>query len=150
MTERPVILCVDDDWDWLKSRKLLLEERGYQVLAASNGVEALHFLTSVWVDLVLLDYHLPHMNGDMVAERMKAIQPEIPIVMLSADEELPENALRWVDAFMSKDESPSSFLEIVEYLVDECSLISVPSGSSRLAAIGTTGRQRRSTPSPTT
>jgi CheY-like chemotaxis protein len=69
MKRRPVILCVDDEWDWLEGHKMLLEERGYQVLVATNGVEALHFLTSHTVDVVLLDYHMPHMNGDVVADR---------------------------------------------------------------------------------
>jgi DNA-binding NarL/FixJ family response regulator len=68
--------------------------------------------------LVLLDYHMPGANGDVIAECMKASQPDIPIAMLSADEDLPESALEWVDAFISKSESPASLLEIVEHLLD--------------------------------
>ena len=118
MKRRPVILCVDDEWDWLEGHKMLLEERGYQVLVATNGVEALHFFTSHPVDVVLLDYHMPHMNGDVVADRMKAIHSGVPIAMLSADEELSDSALRSVDAFVSKGESPERLLEIVERLLD--------------------------------
>jgi len=137
MTKTPVILCVDDEWNGLEGRKILLEERGYQVVVATNGVEALHFLTSLSVDLVLLDYHMPHMNGDVVAERMRTIRPDIPIMMLSADEELPEGALMSVDAFVSKGESPASLLEIVEHLLDVRFLFAPLSGSE------TKGRQRR-------
>jgi CheY-like chemotaxis protein len=68
--------------------------------------------------LVLLDYHMPKENGDVIAERMKASQPDVPIAMLSADEELPESALESVDVFISKSESPTNLLEMVEHLLD--------------------------------
>jgi CheY-like chemotaxis protein len=55
--------------------------------------------------LVLLDYHMPEMNGDVVAERMKAAQPDIPIVMLSGDEDPSDTSLQSVDGFVSKNES---------------------------------------------
>jgi hypothetical protein len=58
------------------------------------------------------------MNGDVVVDRMKAVQPDVPIAMLSAEEELPEDALRSVDAFVSKGESPNCLLEIVERLLN--------------------------------
>ena len=70
------------------------------------------------VDLVLLDYHMPGMNGDVVAEHMKAGQPDVPIALLSADDGLPESVLKWVDAFVSKSESPASLRQIVEHLLD--------------------------------
>ena len=45
-------------------------------------------------------------------------QPDVPIALLSADEVLPEGALKWVDAFVSKNESPANLLQIVEHLLD--------------------------------
>jgi len=54
---------------------------------------------------------------------MKASQPDIPIALLSADDELPESMLRSVEAFISKSESPASLLQIVEYLLDEHFLV---------------------------
>lgn len=118
MPRKPVILCVDDEWNGLEGRKILLEERGYKVLTATNGAEALKLFAVHRVDLVLLDYHMPQMTGDAVAERMRASQPDIPIALLSADEELPESALKWIDVFVSKGESPANLLQIVEHLVD--------------------------------
>jgi hypothetical protein len=58
------------------------------------------------------------MNGDVVAEHMKAGQPDVPIALLSADDGLPASALGWVDAFVSKSESPANLLQIVEHLLD--------------------------------
>ena len=118
MTKRPVILCVDDEWNGLEGRRMLFEGRGYKVLVAASGEQALQLFASHPTDLVLLDYHMPKANGDVIAERMKASQPDVPIAMLSADEELPESALKSVDVFISKSESPTSLLEIVEHLLD--------------------------------
>jgi CheY-like chemotaxis protein len=111
MTKKPVILCVDDEWNGLEVHRMLFEERGYNVLVATSGYEALQLFASHPTDLVLLDYHMPRVNGDVIARRMKASQPDIPIAMLSADEGLPESALESVDAFISKSESPASLLE---------------------------------------
>jgi CheY-like chemotaxis protein len=118
VTKRPVILCVDDEWNGLEGRRMLFEGRGYKVLVAASGEQALQLFASHPTDLVLLDYHMPKANGDVIAERMKASQPDVPIAMLSADEGLPESALESVDVFISKSESPTSLLEIVEHLLD--------------------------------
>jgi hypothetical protein len=42
---------------------------------------------------------------------------DVPIALLSADDGLSESALRWVDVFVSKSESPANLLQIVEYLL---------------------------------
>jgi CheY-like chemotaxis protein len=118
MPRRSLVLCVDDQWNGLEGRKMVLEEAGLKVLIATGGVEALQLFASNPVDLVLLDYHMPGMNGDVVAEHMKTNQPDIPIALLSADEGLPARALTWVDAFVSKSESPANLLQIVERLLD--------------------------------
>jgi len=105
MPRRPVVLCVDDEWNGLEGRKMLLEEAGFKVLVANSGADALQLFASNPVDLVLLDYHMPGMNGDVVAEHMKAGQSDVPIALLSADDGLPESALTWVDGFVSKSHS---------------------------------------------
>jgi CheY-like chemotaxis protein len=129
MRKRPLILCVDDEWNGLEGRKMLFEERGYQVLVTSNGAEALQLFASHPVDLVLLDYHMPEMNGDVLAERMKARRPELPIAILSADVGLPANALKSLEAFISKSESPANLLLIVEHLLEARFPIAASDGS---------------------
>ena len=118
MPRRPLILCVDDEFNGLEGRKMLLEDAGYKVLVATTGADALQLFASHPVDLVLLDYHMPGMNGDVVAAHMKASQSDVPIALLSADDGLPESALKWVDAFVSKSESPANLLQIIEHLLD--------------------------------
>ena len=70
------------------------------------------------VDLVLLDYDVLGIDGDVVAEHMKAGEADVPIALLSADDGLPESALKSVDAFVSTSESPANLLQIVEHLLD--------------------------------
>ena len=129
MPRKSLILCVDDEWNGLEGRKVLFEEAGCKVLVATSGAEALQLFASHPVDLVLLDYHMPGMNGDVVAEHMKAGQPDVPIALLSADDEPPEHALRWVDAFVSKSESPANLLQIVEHLLDLRLLFAIDEGA---------------------
>ena len=117
MARKPIILCVDDTPTILEGRKMLLEAAGYQVLPAASGDEALQLFASNSIDLVLLDYHMPGMKGDVVAARMREQKPDIPIALLSSDDYLPRNVLEAADAFISKSAPITNFLQDVDYLV---------------------------------
>src|SRR5271169_4728872 len=69
------ILSVDDDAAVLYSRQKILEAAGYYVLSASDGKQALGYFAAVLVDLVVVDYAMPGMNGGMVARFMKTKRP---------------------------------------------------------------------------
>jgi CheY-like chemotaxis protein len=114
---KPVILCVDDTPSILEGQKILLEENGYRALTATNGNEALQVFVENSVDLVLLDYHMPVMNGGVAAARMKVSKPDVPVALLSSDEHLPPSDLEAVDCFIPKGEPISSVLEKVDYLL---------------------------------
>ena len=60
---KATILCIDDHWNGLIGRKLLLEESGYEVLEATSGAEGLDLFFLRPVDAVVLDYQMPGMNG---------------------------------------------------------------------------------------
>ena len=73
MQSAKTVLCVDDDPETLKVRKLLLEDSGFTVMTATSGQEASRILSQgMPVDLVLLDYLMPGMNGDHLAEQLAA------------------------------------------------------------------------------
>jgi CheY-like chemotaxis protein len=117
MNRKPLILCADDSLNILEAWKLFLEQNGYEVLTATDGKEALQAFVSHPVDLVLLDYHMPQMNGDVAAAHMKACKTDVPIALLSADDLRPLSNLKAVDALVSKSESMTRVLGIVDHLL---------------------------------
>ena len=112
------ILCIDDHWNGLIGRKMLLEQSGYEVLEASGGDEGLKLFRAHAVDAVVLDYQMPGMNGDVVAAKMKRIKSSVPIMMLSAYEPLPKNKLKAVDAFLSKSQPTDKLLSNLQHMID--------------------------------
>jgi CheY-like chemotaxis protein len=113
MARQKRILCIDDHWSGLIGRKMLLEQKGYEVLEATGGSEGLKLFLSQDVDAVVLDYQMPDMNGAVLAAKMKKARSKVPIILLSAHSPLPKRKLQSVDKFMSKSESPDAFLSTV-------------------------------------
>lgn len=68
-----IVLCVDDEAVGLSVRKMTLESQGYRVLTAESGPAALTLFSAENIELVILDFMMPGMNGDVVAERMKRL-----------------------------------------------------------------------------
>lgn len=108
------LLCIDDEPTVLTIRKMLLESVGYKVLLAESGPIGLKLLQSEKVNTVILDYKMPEMNGDEVAERIRAMLPGMPIIMLSAYVDLSPEQLKDVDAYVTKGESPDVLLRTIE------------------------------------
>jgi CheY-like chemotaxis protein len=119
MSERKAtILCIDDHWNGLLGRKILLEDNGYEVLEATGGDEGLKLFLSHSVDAVVLDYQMPGMNGDVVAAKMKRAKSHVPIMLLSAYGPLPKSKLATVDTFLSKSQPPTILLSTLQDLLD--------------------------------
>ncbi len=114
---KAVVLCVDDDLESLTGREALLEQKGYDVLISTSPHDALNLFASCDVDAVVLDYQIPNMCGDVMASRMKQLKPDIPIMLLSAHDELGDEVLDRVDMFFSKRESPRKFVAAVQVLL---------------------------------
>lgn len=96
------ILCIDDDRETLDVRERVLRSSGYEVLTACSGADGLQALSSgATIDAVVLDYMMPEMNGDEVAQKLKAKYPLLPIVAVSAVR-LPPGMVETVDAYVQK------------------------------------------------
>jgi CheY-like chemotaxis protein len=115
---KTTILCIDDHWNGLIGRKMLLENNGYEVLEATGGDEGLKVFLSHSVDAVVLDYQMPGMNGDVVAAKMKRAKSHVPIMLLSAYGPLPKSKLEAVDTFLSKSQPPRIFLSTLGNLLN--------------------------------
>ena len=115
---KATILCIDDHWNGLIGRKMLLENNGYKVLEATGGDEGLKLFLSNPVDAVVLDYQMPGMNGDMVAAKMKRAKSHVPIMLLSAYGPLPKRKLKAVDTFLYKSQPPKILLSTLQHLLN--------------------------------
>jgi len=116
---RKTILCIDDDDGMLRYQRALLERRGYKVLTATSARQGLQIAAACAVAAVIVDYHMPEMNGQEVATEIKRLKPQVPIVMVSSDDEIPEPVSRVVDAFVSKNEAPSRLLPAITRICGE-------------------------------
>jgi len=83
MTALRKVLVVDDDPVVAKSFERVLSSKGYAVITAANGEEALRKLKDEKYDVVYTDIRMPGMNGLEVAERVKAQQPWTPVVIIT-------------------------------------------------------------------
>ncbi|MFZ0284828.1 MAG: response regulator [Terriglobales bacterium] len=113
------ILCIDDDNGVLEYQKALLERRGYAVLTASSARQGLQIAAGSGVAAVIVDYHMPEMNGHEVAMQIKRLNPDTPIVMLSSDEEIPSHVLDVVDAFVLKHQAPTHLVPVLAQICEE-------------------------------
>jgi len=78
------ILVVDDEKNYLLVLSAVLEEEGYEVLTTVSGLEALEIHKSSDLDLVLTDMKMPGMDGIELLEQIKAHDPELPVIMMTA------------------------------------------------------------------
>ncbi len=78
------ILIVDDEKNYPMIIGELLQEEGYSSLTASSGMEALDILNNEFVDLVLTDVNMPGMTGIQLLEKIKEINPDIPVIIMTA------------------------------------------------------------------
>ena len=83
------VLCVDDEKVGLRVRKIMLEGHGFKVLTASSGLQGLDLFDKNEIDLVVLDFYMPGLDGGQVAAEMRRRRPEVPIIFLSAYFSLP-------------------------------------------------------------
>ena len=82
-----VLLWVDDEIEQLKAHLLFLEKKGYEVVTVSNGTDAIEECQQRSFDLVLLDEQMPGLSGLETLQRIKELQPALPVVMVTKSEE---------------------------------------------------------------
>lgn len=122
---RPVqhtILVVDDSaMDRRLATGLLEKEGGYQILIATNGLEALQALKQQPVDLVLTDMQMDQMDGLELVEAVRADYPLTPVILMTAlgSEEIAVRALeKGAASYVAKRRLQLDLLEIVQQVLD--------------------------------
>jgi DNA-binding NtrC family response regulator len=87
MNKKSTILVVDDEYGIRRSFNMVLKDE-YHVLLAGNGNEAIDIFTKNPVDLILLDILLPDIDGLALLEKLKGLDPNTEIIMVTAVKEI--------------------------------------------------------------
>jgi len=117
MKPKKTILCVDDDEQSLSIRKIMLETRGYRVLACNSGEMALEAFRRGGVDLVLTDLIMPGVDGSRLIEKIKSLSPQTPAVLISGRAKIYERETQ-ADVFLCKGMyEPADLLERIRLLL---------------------------------
>src|SRR6266487_6029803 len=101
MKPKRTILCVDDNEQSLSIRKVMLETRGYRVVACTNGQEALEQFRLGGIDLILTDLIMPGLDGHKLIEEIKSLSPLTPAILFSGKTKIYERDMR-ADVFLPK------------------------------------------------
>jgi CheY-like chemotaxis protein len=115
---RHKLLCIDDHEVSLAGWCLYLQNAGYSVETARSAQEGLELFATRPVDLVLLDYAMPEMNGSEVAAAMKRIKADVRIVLFTGAS-VPERLRVHIDAFIEKGQPPPVVLNRIRQLLEE-------------------------------
>jgi CheY-like chemotaxis protein len=114
MAANRTLLCIHRD----PAQLILLQENGYELVAATNSSEGLRLLMSRPIDAIVLEYHLCLLNGVAVASEIKKVKPQIPIVMLADHLELPDGALKCVDAVVTRADGAHFLWATVHFILN--------------------------------
>ena len=117
----PVILCIDDRATSAESELLrsVLEKTGYRALTASSANRAFEIFRHHEVDMVLAEQKVPTGIRDCsVAQLLKRVKPEVPIVIYTADWTQSPEDLRVADVFITKLVSVEELLSTIKRLLD--------------------------------
>jgi two-component system, OmpR family, response regulator CpxR len=133
MRPKKIILCVDDNEQDLSVLKFMLMTKGYKVVSANNGHEAIGLFGENQVDLVLADHAMPQMTGGQLVDRLKKMAPHVPMILLG-DPQRMNGELHAADALLAKKNCTP--LELLERIKVICTRKRGPrKGTQRLAPV---------------
>lgn len=121
------ILWVDDEIDLLKPHILFLQAKGYDVVPAMSGIEALDILEKEFVNIIFLDENMPGLSGLETLQRIKKLYPHIPVVMITKSEEehIMEDAIGSnISDYLIKPVNPNQILLCLKKNIDKKELVS--------------------------
>lgn len=118
---RRTVLAVEDEPDMLEIIRVNLEQAGYNVVPAADGVQAYNALEGSKPDLVVLDLSMPNMSGFRFARlvRRDARWEKLPLIVVTAFafEEVEDLANEKIDGFITKPFDPADLVSKVEYVL---------------------------------
>jgi DNA-binding response OmpR family regulator len=115
------ILWADDEIDQLKAHIIFLEDKGFEVVPVTNGNDALTLINEEMFDIIFLDEQMPGMDGLTTLNRIKAIQPSLPVIMITKSEEesLMDEAIGGkISDYLIKPVNPNQILLTIKRVLD--------------------------------
>ncbi len=115
------ILWADDEIDMLRPHHLFLSEHGYAVTPVNNGHDAIRMVEQQAFDIILLDEMMPGLDGLSTLEKIKTINPTVPVIMITKSEEehlMNEAIGRRIDDYLTKPVNPSQILMACKKILD--------------------------------
>jgi CheY-like chemotaxis protein len=114
------ILCIEDEPQMIDLIKLILENKGYEVIGAEGGKQGLELMRSEKPDLILLDLMMPEMDGGDVFHHMKEEVDlrDLPVIVVTA-KAAPIDKVLWMNVakvqdYVTKPFGPGELVESVE------------------------------------
>lgn len=120
------ILWVDDEMESLQSQKLFLENKGYAVHTLANGFDAIDYVKENPVDVVLLDESMPGITGLETLAKIKEINQQVPVVMITKNEteNLMDDAIgSQISDYLIKPVNPNQVLLSLKKILDNKRLV---------------------------
>lgn len=127
---RKAVLVVDDSLTTRMLEKAVLEAAGYRVVMACDGAEALECIAGEDLDLAVIDFEMPGMNGDDLAQAIRehSSHPDLPLIMLtsrSSDEDRQRGLAAGFQAYLVKGQfEQAAFLNTVQRLIGDTEVAS--------------------------
>ena len=114
------VLLAEDDRALRRFLEVVLERAGYEVISASDGLEAMKVALSTSIDVVVTDEMMPNLSGHEFCRFVRSSQTlsHLPVILLSAlEQKESNNDAEQADAFLSKPVSAESLIECIEKLM---------------------------------
>lgn len=111
------ILWVDDEIDLLKPHILFLEDKGYEIVTANSGQDALDICKDDIFDLIFLDENMPGLSGLQTLEKIKEIRPDTPVIMITKNEDegiMTEAIGKKIADYLIKPVNPNQILSSIK------------------------------------
>lgn len=138
------ILWTDDEIDSLRAHIMFLEGKGFEVITANNGSDAIDLVRSDYFDIILLDENMPGLSGLQTLNEIKTIDPNLPVVMITKSEEehIMEEAIgsKMAD-YLIKPVNPIQILHSIKKNVDQRRLVTEKTTSAYQSEFSKIGMQ---------
>jgi DNA-binding NtrC family response regulator len=134
-SQQTSILAIDDEEGFLGMLKMALEFEGFIVHTASSPSEAIKLYGERWreIGMVLLDFLLPQMSGDVVFDELQRLNPDVQVVLLTGCEESVADKMfqKGLAGYLQKPFNLTDLAEKVQNAIDDAALACSAAQSAR-------------------